>query len=89
MKTINEKNIEAGNDIKTQRYNKNEIAVVILYFTILTVSTLGWMFSELIEEFLIGAGYHFVEDWIWGIFFGIFPAIKAARLDPIESLRHE
>ena len=86
MKTINEKNIEAGNDIKTQRYKKNQVAILIVYFTILTISGLGWIFSDLIEEILIGAGYPFVEDWIWGISFATFGGTMAIGLPKIIKI---
>jgi putative ABC transport system permease protein len=75
-------------------------AIVLCFFGGLVGVGFGHLLTKMLASFpkiqldmayipLWAIGLSFAFAGTVGIFFGMFPAIKAARLDPIEALRHE
>jgi putative ABC transport system permease protein len=84
----------------TKRIIRNQFLIEAI-----VISQLGGLLGILLGLIIGNAmafffGIGFIVPWIWiitaviiclvvGIFSGIYPAIKASRLDPIEALRYE
>ncbi len=51
----------------------------------LAVSFFNWTFYPLVRIYFLAAGFSMTV----GVFFGLYPAVKASKLDPIEALNYE
>lgn len=63
------------------------VGIVMSYLMALGASSLGleWTFSIPLKAFVVSISFSIA----FGIIFGVYPAKKAAKMDPIEALRHE
>ncbi len=63
------------------------IGIFIAYLVAIVANFLGYKWDFIVSLTSVGAGI-FVSLGV-GLFFGIYPANKASKLNPIEALRHE